>query len=258
MYYVLDEKGNRKEGLTKEETLAILQQAINNGSLAGIEKDSAFVSKLKCCVGGETYQMAFITQAKYNELFTKNQLTANTFYYITDDPTEENIEANIEAIAKELDATNEIIGDIVAGKTEVVVKKKLIWSGELNLGDVINIELKENRSYLFVTKTSGDFYYDYRKNGSIVDSSNPTKITFLQNHSIDVVLAPTPSFTIREAQIIYCLTPDGQSYGNGLPNSLCFTTMKYAMIDFNSDGTLTAQTQLSTGLKITEIYEIME
>ena len=128
MYYVLDEKGNRQEGLTKEEILSVLQQAIDNGSLAGIEKDSAFVSKLKCCVGGETFQMAFVTQAKYNELFNNNQLTENTFYFITDDPTEENIEANIETLATEINAINEVLGGI---NGTVFSRKKLLAKNEI-------------------------------------------------------------------------------------------------------------------------------
>ena len=85
MYYVLDDKGNRVEGYDKQGFLAFLQEAINKGDLTGIDGESAFVSKLKCCVGGQTFKMAFVTNAKYNELLKNNQLEANALYFITDD-----------------------------------------------------------------------------------------------------------------------------------------------------------------------------
>ena len=81
-YFVLDENNNRVEAYSKEEVLSVLAQAIANGSLSGITADAGFVSKIKCCVDGGTFKIAFITQAKYNELVASNQLVSNCFYYI--------------------------------------------------------------------------------------------------------------------------------------------------------------------------------
>ena len=209
MNYVLDEKGNRVEGLSKEEMLAVLQQAIDDGSLAGIEKDSAFVSKLKCCVGGETFQVAFVTQAKYNELFKNNQLTDNTFYFITDDPTEENIEANIETLAKEIDATNEIIGNIIEGKKVgnfIIPVKKIIGTNlnisqttseggsfYVNLGDIV---LETKKHYLLVgswdiPSSNGNktlFYYDlYTEISSYGQYYRPLLIRASMTHDTKIV-----------------------------------------------------------------------
>ena len=73
-FYVLDENNNKVPAYDKEGVLALLAQAIEDGSLDSIVADSAFITKLKCCVGGGTYNIAFIDQAKYNELQTNNQL----------------------------------------------------------------------------------------------------------------------------------------------------------------------------------------
>lgn len=141
MFYVLDENGNRQEGLTKEEVLSILQQAINEGSLAGIEKDSAFVSKLKCCVDGGTFKMAFITQAKFNELKANSQLDDEALYFITDDTTEAVLEETIEKFANDLEAFEKTIGEFhkeiedVKEELTTTQRKKIIFSGEQTCDD---------------------------------------------------------------------------------------------------------------------------
>lgn len=101
-FYVIDENNNRVPALDLEGVLAVLNQAIADGSLANITKDSAFVSKLKCCVGGGTHQVAFVDQAKYNELKATNQIIKNCLYFIVDDTTGEETEANLQRLSNEV------------------------------------------------------------------------------------------------------------------------------------------------------------
>lgn len=98
-FYVLDENNNRYEALDKEGVLAVLDQAIKDGTINNIVADAAFISKLKCCVTGGTNNVAFVTQQKYNELKAANQLRENTLYYITDDPTAEELDAILQALS---------------------------------------------------------------------------------------------------------------------------------------------------------------
>jgi hypothetical protein len=91
MFFVLDENHNLVEAYDKEGVLAVLAQAIADGSLSGISEDAGFVSKLKCCVTGGTTQVAFVTQAKYNELKATDSIDSTCLYYITDDTTAEDI-----------------------------------------------------------------------------------------------------------------------------------------------------------------------
>lgn len=101
-FYVLDDNNNKVEAFDKEGVLAVLEQAIADGSLANIAANSAFVSKIKCCVGGDTYKMAFITQAKYNELVKNSELTPNTYYFIVDDTTYEDMVKDFEALTEKV------------------------------------------------------------------------------------------------------------------------------------------------------------
>lgn len=105
-FYVLDENNNKVEAYDKEGVLAVLEQAIENGSLEQITANSAFVTKLKCCVGGGTYKMAFITQEKYNDLKTNSQLSSGIFYWITDDTTCEEINNALTSINNNITSIN--------------------------------------------------------------------------------------------------------------------------------------------------------
>lgn len=105
-FYVLDENNNKVEAYDKEGVLAVLEQAIENGSLEQITANSAFVTKLKCCVGGGTYKMAFITQEEYNELKTNSQLSSDTIYWITDDTTCEEINKALTSINNNITSIN--------------------------------------------------------------------------------------------------------------------------------------------------------
>ena len=91
-YYVRDNNNNLIEGLSKEEIYALLDEAIRTGQLPSVDDETAFVTKLKCSVTGVASSVAFITEAKYNELRTGGLLKANTLYFITDDNTEDTLE----------------------------------------------------------------------------------------------------------------------------------------------------------------------
>jgi hypothetical protein len=98
MHYVLDENNNKVEAYDKQEVLAAIEKAIADGSLADLVADAAFVTKLKCCVGGGTHQMAFITQAQYNELKARGSVATGCVYFITDDTTVDDINTAIEQL----------------------------------------------------------------------------------------------------------------------------------------------------------------
>ena len=104
-YYVRDNNNNLIEGLSKEEIYALLDEAIRTGKLPLVDDETAFVTKLKCSVTGVASSVAFITEAKYNELRTGGLLKPNTLYFITDDTTEDTLE-NAIAQAKQ-EAVNE-------------------------------------------------------------------------------------------------------------------------------------------------------
>lgn len=131
MFYVLDENHNLIEAYDKEGVLAVLEQAIANGSLSGISADAGFVSKLKCCVGGATHPIAFVTQAKYNELQASGNLINNCIYYITDDTSAEDLDKALEELTAKVDALTQSMEDISTG-VETVGKAKVLSDMEAN------------------------------------------------------------------------------------------------------------------------------
>ena len=101
MHYVLDENNNKIEGLSKEDTIALLNQAIADGTLDNIVA-AAGISKVKCCVSGSIYKLAFVTQAKYNELEAAGTLVENCYYFIIDDSTAGGINKVLETLTTTL------------------------------------------------------------------------------------------------------------------------------------------------------------
>jgi hypothetical protein len=99
--YVVDKNKNLVEGLSKEETYDLLAEAIKNGTLPGINTDNAFITQVKDSVTGYSHKVAFVTQAKYNELKNAGSLISNCLYYIVDDSTEEDIENAINQAKEE-------------------------------------------------------------------------------------------------------------------------------------------------------------
>jgi len=92
VHYVHDENHNRILAYSAEEVLSVLAQAIEDGDLDNITADSAFITRLKSIADGNTYFVAFLTQAEYNALVQAEKLAENTLYYITDDTTISDIE----------------------------------------------------------------------------------------------------------------------------------------------------------------------
>lgn len=107
MFYCLDDNNNKIEALDKEGVYSVLDQAIKDGSLENLVADAAFVSKLKCCVSGQTNKVAFTNSAKYNELKAANALEENCYYFITDDTSVEDIDTELKAINDAIASTNE-------------------------------------------------------------------------------------------------------------------------------------------------------
>jgi hypothetical protein len=152
MFYVLDENHNLIEAYDKEGVLAVLAQAIADGSLSGISADAGFVSRLKCCVTGGTNQVAFVTQAKYNELKDGDSLVNNCLYIITDDTTTEDID---EILTELTNTVNSLLdGSQTVGKATTFTGMQ-VGNDEyllINGNRSISVELEFGKLYLILVK----------------------------------------------------------------------------------------------------------
>lgn len=158
MFYVLDEHHNLIEAYDKEGVLAVLAQAIADGSLSGITENSAFVSQLKCCVSGQANKVAFVTQAKFNEMKASDSLLANCLYFVTDDTTADDIDETLTELTDTVNGILKSVNDIISGET-VVQRSALLTGGKVfkPIGYVSGnyIEMTETGVYLLVYTKEG-------------------------------------------------------------------------------------------------------
>lgn len=164
MFYVLDENKNLVEAYSKEEVIAMLNQAVADGSLNNISADAA-ISKVKCCVNGVTNNVAFVTSAKYNELEAAGLIKENTAYFITDDGTLEGIDAQLKSLSNTVismgTSYSKEIADIKSGNTAVGTAKNIVGtvifdaaqSGNLAVYDSFRGNLENGYKYIVVSGT---------------------------------------------------------------------------------------------------------
>ena len=112
-YYVLRADNCRFEGMTKEQILTAITQAVETGTIQNV--DTGFVTKIKEQNSGSAVTLWVGTQAQYNALGTKEP---NCLYIITDDNTVETMQNELlnakERVAALEDSTNLIdISDAV-------------------------------------------------------------------------------------------------------------------------------------------------
>lgn len=87
LYYVFSENNCKVEGLTKEQILAAIQQAVDSGKIKDV--DTGFVTKIKEQNKNAGLMFWVGNQAEYNALESKKN---NCLYIITDDRRNESID----------------------------------------------------------------------------------------------------------------------------------------------------------------------
>ena len=167
MNYVLDERNNKIEAYSKEEVLSLLAQVIADGSLENVVADAAFINKFKCCVTGGTNSLAFVSQAKYNELAASGGVKSNVLYIITnDDSGDEYIERLnelITAVNGLIDSHNELTvqhNELKAQHNELLSKQpKVIYSNPNGTTSFTEFDftpyLQSGKGY-FIVEVRGD------------------------------------------------------------------------------------------------------
>lgn len=145
-YYVFCGSHCMYEAMTKEQTLAAIEQAVSGGQIKDV--DTGFITKIKEQNKNVGLKIWVGTQAEYNAIETKEN---NCFYVITDDTDKEDIETAIENLQREMNTLNEYVGAL----NQPVV----LYEGELQEGDTVTIEGFEKYSLFAVEYQlrAGDF-----------------------------------------------------------------------------------------------------
>lgn len=276
MYYVLDENRNLIEAFDKQGVLNALETAIADGSLENLVADAAFVNKLKCCVSGNTTKMAFITQAKYNELEVSGTLESNTAYFIIDDATLDNVDEQLTFLTATLN-------DIVQGKVAVPKAENAEFAEKDNDGNVIkdtylskaqlNATVEGNRvmylipaeiAFAYKSATLGAFYLT--ENSSNVTVTIGSKIYYegeiyevttdgyggVATHCVNGVKAGTKLFDLLDGVETYPVITQAYIIGYCQP-SFFEKTITNATVEKHTIGINIAEKEDFTGKNL-EIY----
>ena len=91
--YVHDENHNRYEGMTREQIINAIVQAVEQGEI--IDLDDGFITKIKEQNGNNNIQIWIGTSAQFSALQTKN---ANTLYILSDDDSADDWDQIAEAV----------------------------------------------------------------------------------------------------------------------------------------------------------------
>lgn len=102
--YVICNNNCKYEGMTKEQILTAITQAVNEGHIGNV--DTGFVSTVKT-INGAPLRFFVGTQAEYDALTTEQKL--NLFAIITNDTTKEGINKAIEELKADVESANKKI-----------------------------------------------------------------------------------------------------------------------------------------------------
>lgn len=189
--YVFCDANCKWEGMTKEQILTAIMQAVNEGTIGDI--DTGFITTIKT-INGEPLKFFYGTQAAYNDLSDEEK--ANLYPVITDDTTISGIEETLDGLVQ---------GTVIPRKAETAAAltsgytRRQIWSGNESIasGSLAKIPIKfSEREFLifeFAVKKAWDSteYFIYRSNPikPIISGDNgfELKIPFPDFDSVEIV-----------------------------------------------------------------------
>ena len=150
-YYCFCGSNCKYETMTKEQILAAITQAVENGAVSDV--DTGFVTKVKELNRGSFVSFWVGTKAQYNAL---EQHAENCFYVITDDTTQDDLRAAVDSILEKLEVMENCADYIVVGAANdddgYIVRKYKSGFAEADFSIRLD-NLKINKSY------GGDFYW---------------------------------------------------------------------------------------------------
>lgn len=112
--YVRGDSKSIFEGMTREQILAAITQAVEGGTVSDI--DTGFVTKLKEINKGLQLRFWVGTTAEYNALVEAELTESNVLYIKTDDTSPQNISDALTALSQTVQQMQAQIAELQAGK----------------------------------------------------------------------------------------------------------------------------------------------
>lgn len=108
--YLRGESKSNFEGMTKEQVLAAIVQAIESGTIGDV--DTGFITRIKEINKGQAFRIWLGTSAEYNALVEAEQIESNVLYIKTDDTSAENVSNALASAAERLTALETEVGEL--------------------------------------------------------------------------------------------------------------------------------------------------
>ena len=199
--YVICDQNCKFEGITKDQIITAITNAVNSGDIGDI--DAGFITKIKETNANKTMQFWVGTSAQFIALKTKDE---NTFYILTDDDSA----ASWDQIAEDLQGVIAGVEKIIIGET--VVEKARHAENATSADNATNATNASKVNNLEIKKDSngnlkiGDIIISQKR---LLDDSTKT-ITSGVNFEWSVkATAPTEPYEIYTSKGIFKIRGDG-------------------------------------------------
>lgn len=109
-YFVRGDSKSNFEGMTKEQILAAIAQAVESGTISDI--DTGFITKIKEINQGLQLRFWLGTSAEYNALVEAELTESNVLYIKTDDTSAANVSNALASLAAQLEHLETTVGQL--------------------------------------------------------------------------------------------------------------------------------------------------
>lgn len=151
-YYVFCEDNCKFEGMTKEQIITAIEQAISTGEITDI--DSGFITKIKEQNSGADVKIWVGTAAEYNALSAKAD---DTLYLIKNDSALDDALSRVQYLESAYNNITDKIG------------KPLLWSGEAAAGNAITVQGSDQYNlFAIVMGNDTQVFVGWRHRGAIM------------------------------------------------------------------------------------------
>lgn len=136
-YYVICDDNCRFEGMTKEQILTAITQAVEQGEIHDV--DTGFVTTIKEQNAQKPLKFWVGTQAQYNAISAPEE---NTLYLITDPQIDDELQEQIDELREDVSAIPQL--------------GALLWEGEAEQGDEISVSSANKYNAFIINYSEND------------------------------------------------------------------------------------------------------
>lgn len=230
--YALDDAKNAWASMTKEQILAAITQAVNEGTISDI--DAGFITKIRT-VNGTALRFFVGTQAEYNELTEEQR--QDLFAIITNDTTKDDIYSQISDLEYNLNTVSQIANN-AKNTTDRIL------SGDLTVAKATNADNATNATNATKAAQDGD--------GNIIDESYLRKPGTVTAWAWNIA-KPDDQFSSYGSDTLLEVAISGENFDTSDPEYNTFAYLGFVLLKHDMDMTVSPTAMLETSNYISHV-----